>query len=68
MTLRELRVQAGKKVSEIAKELGVQVQAVYNYEKGLREINIRQVLILAKLYDCTAEEVIEAQLNSLCAR
>lgn len=64
MTLKELRIQAGKTAKDVADKLGVNVQAVYNYERGNREISIKHVLILAELYDCTEREVIEAQLNS----
>lgn len=64
MTLRDLRVQAGKTRAEVAEAIGVTVSAVSHYENGKREINIRQILVLAKLYDCTAEEIIEAQLRS----
>ena len=63
-TLKDLRKQAKKTATEVATVLGVTENAIYNYESGIREIKIRQVLLLAKLYDVTAEEVIEAQLNS----
>ena len=62
--LRTLRKQAKKTATEVATVLGVTENAVYNYEKGYRRISLEQVLLLAKLYDVTAEEVIEAQLNS----
>ena len=65
MLLNELRQNAGYTVAAVAKELNVTLRAVFNYEHGLRRINIEQVLILAKLYDCSAEEIIEAQLNTL---
>lgn len=64
MTLKELRQQSGKTAKEVADKLGVNVQAVYNYEHGNREIGIARVLILAELYDCTEREVIEAQLRA----
>lgn len=64
MTLKELRVQANKSCAEVAHTLGVSIQALSNYEHGNRRINIEQVLLLSKLYECTAEEVIYAQLNS----
>ena len=64
MTLRRLREQNEKTPIDIAKALNVSLQTAYRYEQGVRRINIEQVLILSKLYDCTAEEVIEAQLNS----
>lgn len=63
-TLRELRMVANKSLSETAEVLGVEIQTVCRYEQGTRRINIEQVFPLAKLYDCSAEEVIEAQLNS----
>ena len=63
-TLRDLRVRSGKSISEVAEVLFVKIQTVYRYEKGLRSISIEQVLPLAELYDVSAEEVIQAQINS----
>lgn len=67
-TLRELRKQSGKSCAEVAQALGVTPQALYRYERGVREISLEQVLILARLYDVSAEEIIEAQLNSRLIR
>ena len=64
-TLKDLRRSAKKSVGEVAEALGVTDKAVYNYENGLRCIDIRQVLVLAELYDCTEREVIEAQIRVL---
>lgn len=64
MTLKELREENKKTLAEAASVLGVSIQAVYRYEQGTRRIGLEQVLTLAKLYDCSAEEVITAQLNS----
>ncbi len=64
MTLKELRLQSKKTPAEMANALSVSLQTAYRYEQGTRRISIEQVLILAELYDCTAEEVITAQLNS----
>lgn len=63
VTLRDLRKQCNKKAPEVARELGVKIGSYFRYEQGVRQINIRQTLILARLFDCTAEEIIEAQLN-----
>lgn len=63
-TLKELRLQAKKNCADVAQALGVTSQAITNYESGIRRINIEQVLILAKIFDVSAEEVIQAQLNS----
>ena len=62
--LRDLRLQSGKSVNEVANALHITKSAVTNYEIGIRRISIEQVLILAELYDCTEREVIEAQINS----
>lgn len=64
MTLRELRLQNKKTVAEVAKVLGVTETAVYNYENAIRRISLEQVIILSKIYDETAEEIINAQLKS----
>lgn len=63
-TLKTLREENKKTLAEIASALNVCVRAVSRYEQGTRKISLEQVLTLAKLYECTAEEVIEAQLNS----
>ena len=64
MTLKELRELSGKSRAEVAAALGVTVSAVSHYENDRRHITIEQVLTLSNLYDCSAEEVIRAQLNS----
>ena len=63
-TLKDLRLQSKKTRAEVAQALKVTLNAITNYESGIRRINLEQVLILAELYDVSAEEVIQAQLNS----
>ena len=63
-TLRDLRKQNGKTCAEVAQALGVAIQTAYRYEQGERRISLEQVLILKSLYGVSAEEVIDAQLNS----
>lgn len=60
--LRELRECSGYTIADVAAALGVSVQAVYHYEAGRRAISLRQILILAKLFEEPAEEIIKAQL------
>lgn len=67
-TLRDLREQNGMTRAEVAKALGVSIAAVSHYETGIRSIDIEQVLILARLFDLDAEEVIFAQLASVSVR
>lgn len=64
MTLRELRKQSKKTAAEVAAALGVTRNAVSNYEQGIRQPGLRQVLALAELYDVSEREIIEAQLES----
>lgn len=63
ITLRDLREQNGKSRAEVAAALGVANRTLSHYECGTRCIDIKQVLILAKLYDCSEKEIIEAQLS-----
>lgn len=62
-TLRELREENGKSRAEVAAALGVANRTLSHYECGTRFIDIRQVLILANLYECSEREIIEAQLS-----
>ena len=63
-TLKSLREENKKTAADVATVLGVTVSAISNYEAGSRNINLEQVLALSKLYNCSTEEVIKAQLNS----
>ena len=63
-TLRELREQNNLTRAEVAKALGVSISTIFKYEAGTRFIGIRQVKILMDLYYASAEDVIDAQLNS----
>ena len=65
MTLRELRLQAGKSAVEAAKELSVTVSAYAHYEQGVRRLNIEQIRPLAKLYEAGIDDVIEAAVKTL---
>ena len=63
-TRRELREQNKNTAAEVAEVLGVARSTYSNYEQGIRMIDIELIIPLAKLYNCTAEEIIEAQINS----
>lgn len=68
MTLKELRLSAGKSRKETAQHLNVTLTAVSNYESGIRKINIEQALKLAELFDVSVEEVIRAQITCRTSR
>ena len=63
-TLRDLRLQSKKTCTEVAQALNVTIRTYYRYEQGTRQINIFQIVPLAKLFDVSAEEIIKAQINS----
>lgn len=63
-TLKSLRLENRKTAAEVAAALGVVSSTYYGYEQGIRRLSLENVLNLAKLYECTVEEIIEAQLNS----
>ena len=65
MDLRELRKQLKKTAKEVAEKLGVVTRTVHSYEQGIRRVGLEEILTLSKLYDCTAEEIILAQLKSI---
>lgn len=50
-TLRELREASGMTQFDVAKELGVTITTVYNWERGTAEPYARHLLKLAQLYD-----------------
>lgn len=64
MTLKDLRLENNKTAAEVAAVLGVARSTYSNYEQGIRKIDICLIIPLSKFFDCTAEEVITAQLNS----
>lgn len=64
MTLKEIRISAGKTIKETADALNVTLRAISRYEQGARQISLEQVLVLAELYDCSERDIIDAVLNS----
>ncbi len=67
-TLKDLRLQNKKTCAEVAQALNVTKNAVSNYESGIRNISLEQVVALARLYDCSEREIIDAALNSRFSR
>ena len=67
-TLKDLRLHNKKTCAEVAQALNVTKNAVSNYESGIRNISLEQVVTLARLYDCSEREIIDAALNSRFSR
>ncbi len=63
-TLRDLRISNEKTAAEVATVLGISRSTYSNYEQGIRTIDIELIIPLAKLFECSAEEIIKAQINS----
>ena len=63
-TLKDLRKQKGLTLYQTARALNVSIRTILRYEEGTRQINIKQALQLATLYECSVQEIIDAQLNS----
>lgn len=63
MRLRELRNKSGLTQNEIASKLGVSGQTILNWENGIYEPKINQLIQLADLFDVTVDYLIERKNN-----
>lgn len=63
MRLRELRNKSGLTQNEIATRLGVSGQTILNWENGIYEPKINQLIELADLFDVSVDYLIERKGN-----
>ena len=63
MRLRELRNKSDLTQNEIANKLGVSGQTILNWENGIYEPKISQLIQLADLFDVTVDYLIERKTN-----
>ena len=63
MRLRELRSKSGLTQNEIATKLGVSGQTILNWENGIYEPKISQLIQLADLFDVSVDYLIERKAN-----
>ena len=56
--LRDLREDADKNQSEIAKILGIDQRTYSNYETGKREIPVRHLIALADYYNVSIDYIV----------
>lgn len=63
MNMKDLRLRSGKRAEEIAVELGVAVSTVRNWDqlKTVPRMTPTGFQKLMKVYNCTFEELIQAQ-------
>lgn len=59
MKLRELRVKSGFTQNEIATKLGVSGQTILNWENGIYEPKINQLIQLADLFNVSIDYLVE---------
>ena len=56
--MRELRLERHFKQEEMAKQLGLSMSAYCRYERGEREPTASVVLLLAEVFDCSADDLL----------
>ena len=61
MRLRELRIKSGLTQNEIAARLNVSGQTILNWENGIYEPKISQLIQLADLFNVTVDYLIERE-------
>lgn len=61
MRLRELRNKSGLTQNEIANKIGVSGQTILNWENGIYEPKINQLIQLADLFNVTVDYLIERE-------
>lgn len=71
MRLRELRIKSGFTQNEIATKLGVSGQTILNWENGIYEPKINQLIQLADLFNVSIDYLVERKgsekrINDIC--
>lgn len=56
-TLKGARVSAEIMVKDVAKEMGVTNQTVYNWERGISEPSIKNLIKLCEMYGITLNDI-----------
>lgn len=56
--LKELRIERGLKLKEVAEQLNVTIRSISRYEDGTREPSIEILIKLCDLYDVSADYLI----------
>lgn len=64
--MKELRLRAGKRAEEIAVELGVAISTIRNWEqmRNVPRMTPMGFKKLMQVYDCTFEELLQAQQDA----
>ena len=67
MRLRELRNKSGFTQNEIANKLGVSSQTILNWENGIYEPKINQLIQLADMFNVSVDYLIGRKNNEIRA-
>jgi putative transcriptional regulator len=67
MNMKQLRIRSGKRAEEIAAELGVAMSTVRNWEqlRNVPRMTPSGLQKLMKVYRCTFEELVQAEIESV---
>lgn len=71
MRLKELRLKAGITQNELAQKIGVTGQTLLNWENGIYEPKISQLITLANIFNVSVDYLIErdtknSEVNTVC--
>lgn len=64
MGFRSARINAGKTVSDVMKEMGVSDAAVYNWETGVNKPRASLLVKLADYYGCSVDDLLREDPKS----
>ena len=53
--IKELRIERGLKLKEVAEYMNVTIRAISRYEDGTREPSVEMIVKFCKLYNVTAD-------------
>lgn len=56
-TLKNLRLEKGYTLNDVAKKLECKKQTYWNYEKGIRKLPLEKAVQLANFFDITVKDV-----------
>lgn len=53
--LKELRIERGLKLKEVAEQLNVTIRSISRYEDGTREPSVEMIVKFCKLYEVSSD-------------
>lgn len=53
--LKQLRIERGLRLKEVAEQLNVTIRSISRYEDGTREPSVEIIIKFCKLYDVTSD-------------